>query len=226
MTELPLPELDDRPLTLVSETLPVRGPDDDDDAEPELTGRLRLGGPLSVPLTASDLADLDGRKFLTAEAGTYDYRLTHLALTVLSDDEAPFESVTLTAELTCDRGEAIAWSMAPDRVTDTAQLTDRYQFGPQLSLLGIDASLGSVERVRVRQSSELLVEALRPLRSDPAWSIRRGRDTPAAGAYRFVMVVRSPSGGTVHTGITVAARVRRKRLFGYRLEDPVEIDLT
>ncbi|WIM99409.1 hypothetical protein ACTOB_003060 [Actinoplanes oblitus] len=209
MPELSLPPLDQQPITLVPEPLDVRGPGDP--APGELAGRLFLGGPLAVPLTGG--------------ADGFAYRLTHLALTVIADDDAPFESVTLGVELTCDAGEAIAWSMAPDRVTDTAQLTDRFRFGPQLSLLGVEASLGSVERTRVRQGTELLVEALRPLRADPAWVIRRGRHTPAAGAYRFVMVVRSPAGGTVRTGITVTARVRRRRLFGYRTSEPVMVDL-
>ncbi|GAA4603775.1 hypothetical protein BJY16_004739 [Actinoplanes octamycinicus] len=223
MPELVLPHLERQPITLLREPVEVRGPGEP--AGPaELSGRLFLGGPLAVPLGPGDLDD-DGRMFLAAEAGAFDYRLTHLALTVTGDDDAPFASVTLGVALTCDDGEAVAWSMAPDRVTDTAQLTDRFRFGPQLSLLGVEASLGSVERTRVRQGSEPLVEALRPLRADPAWIIRRGRHTPVAGAYRFVMVVRSPAGAAVRTGITVTARVRRRRLFGYRTGEPVTVDL-
>ncbi|MFI5492314.1 hypothetical protein [Actinoplanes sp. NPDC051859] len=224
MTALTVPELDGQPLTLIPEEPASRG--SEQEADPELlAGRISLGGPLSVLLTEDGIGDADGKVFLKAEAGAYDYRLMHLSLTVTDAAEAPFETITLAVTLSSGGGPVVAWSMAPERIVDTAHLTRSYKLGPQLSIAGVDASLGGIEGSRSRESAEVLVEALRPLRADPAWLIRRGGQVPVRGLYRFAMVVRAPHGRQVETEIVVSAAVRQRRLFGYRLARPVVVPL-
>ncbi|MEV4516107.1 hypothetical protein AB0K00_44995 [Dactylosporangium sp. NPDC049525] len=226
MLELDLPDLAAVPLPLVDDDTVVRGPDD---VPPEPPRRLFLGGPLAVPLTAATVGeDRDLRAFVEQDGEQHRYHLVHLAFTATAGpDEPPLQSAELHLRLSNDAGvaPAVAWSMAPERVVDPAQLTTKYALGPKLGLLGVDATLGSVERTTASPSSQVFLEALRLLRSDPAWRFQRTPGLAIDGSWRLVLVVRAPRGVTTHLSVTARATVRRGRLFGFRTPDLPEAGL-
>lgn len=222
MMEIQLPELDEQPLDLVPESTtrtfsqqPCAGP------STALAGRLRLGGPVAIPISAAYAAnDAELRAFVAREAGRYRYHLVHLALTAASERGDPrLERVTVQLALSAADGaaEPIAWSMTPARVTDVSQLSLTWRLGPQVKLVGVEAGLGSVERTSSRAGTQFYLEALNELRADPVWELRRTRGLEIRGGHRLGLVVRTAAGagtridGAVHATVALGGRPLRGR---------------
>lgn len=228
MTDIDLPRLEPRPLTLVPEQVAVRGPDDAEDVD--LGSRILLGGPVSIPITAADVQDDPALvSFLQAQAGTHRYYRVHLELTFeAADGEPPFEAAEVEMSLSTTRqGSAppIAWSMAPRRLTTDAATTRTWRLGPELTFAEFTGSLGHVEGSTSRTSSAVYLEALRVLRSDPGWQFRRTADRELTGAHQLIAVVRGPHDASVHAAVAVTATVRTRRLFRFRSEPVTPIVL-
>jgi hypothetical protein len=186
-----------------------------------LDGRIRLGEPISVPVSTEFTKDDAAlRTFVEQEAARYAYHLVHLAITAVSESgQAQFESLSVALRLSATQPAPapVAWSMTPLRVTDVAQLTTTFHLGPQLKLFNVEAELGAVDHEVARPSTQIYLEALNELRNDPTWALRRTRDMKIRGTHRLALVVRAPVGvesridGSVHATVVRGARLWRER---------------
>lgn len=215
------PELEWRSVPMGLDEAVVRGGDDDHGGA-DLGERVRIGGPLAVPVRPEDVEG-DLRTFVAAEAGRHTYHLTHVALSLICDRGDPkFESATLSLLLSATGGaapEPVAWSMLPQRVTEEESVTTNFRFGPELTLEPVGLSLGSVERSGTRTSARLAVEARGLLRSDPSWRLTDTPRNPIAGIHRLVLVVRGAAGAVPQAVVGVRATVRERRVLRYRSRD-------
>ncbi|MFC0599240.1 hypothetical protein [Streptomyces palmae] len=236
MIDVILPELPERELTLAAEeSPPATAP-----PVPPLTGRLRFGGPLALPVTGG-LVDGDPElaDFLAQHADAAEHHLVHLTLSCAQDTAGPAlhtvnVDLTLTAEHPAAAATAppvprapsgaapapVAWSMAPQRLDGGTEHAGggagTVRLGPRLSLVDGHAA----PRARV------CLEALRELRSEPGWEIRRTEDRPIGGTYRLALVVRAPRGALCRVHVEVGASVRNGRQrHRYRQRIPGPLDL-
>jgi hypothetical protein len=221
--ELPTRPLVMQPLSVVRDG--TADPSPEPDPATALSGRLRLGGPVSVPISAAFAADDPAlRAFIEHEAKTYSYHLVHVALTAVSEPgQDRFERLGIVLNLTSvlnpaaaegtegavPEAKPIAWSMAPMRVTDTSQLTTTLHLGPQLKLFGVEAELGSVERSRTSSDAQVYLEALNELREDPGWELHRTRSMAIRGSHRLALVLRLPADASTRMDATVYATLAR-----------------
>ncbi|MBL1116366.1 hypothetical protein JK364_28810 [Streptomyces sp. 110] len=220
MIDVILPELPERELALLSEETPQP-------SGPRLAGRVVLGGPVALPVTA-DLVGPDPEllDFLRTEADNAVYYLVHLSVTCARDAPDPaLHSINLDIGLTAEpvrRGTAVfqpvAWSMTPRQLTaEVTAPAPAAHLGPRLGFQdGGDTALG--ERV--------CLEARRELRSDPGWEIRHTSAVRIGGTYRLAMVVRAPRGAVSRAAVAVGATVREGHTlhrFREELEEPLRL---
>lgn len=208
---------------------PTRGPGHGPAEEPAaLAGRLRLGGPHSVRLTPEELAaDRELARYAQEQAALYEHHLVRLSLTFVPQEGGPrlkFANVALS--LTSDWGpKPVAHSMDPFRLTDPVQVTRVRRLGPQLSLLGADASLGELERTVGYTTNQPFVQALDLGGSTPAWDFRPTTATELTGTYPLSLVVRCGAGTDTELKCTVTAGVEKPllRRFSRELPDPLRL---
>ncbi|WP_275560270.1 hypothetical protein [Streptomyces sp. 5-6(2022)] len=220
MIDVILPELPERELALLSEETPQP-------SGPRLAGRVVLGGPVALPVTA-DLVGPDPEllDFLRTEADNAVYHLVHLSVTCARDAPDPaLHSVNLDLSLTAEpvrRGttvfQPVAWSMTPRQLTtEVTAPAPAAHLGPRLGFQdGGGTALG--ERV--------CLEARRELRSDPGWEIRHTSAVRIGGTYRLAMVVRAPRGAVSRAAVAVGATVREGHTlhrFREELEEPLRL---
>ncbi|MCX5376138.1 hypothetical protein [Streptomyces sp. NBC_00091] len=110
--------------------------------------------------------------------------------------------------------------MSPYRVSDVSQVQKSWRLGPQLSLLGTDASIGEIGRTTSQAEHQLFLQALRPLRSDPAWEFRRTRTNELEGSHLLRLVVRTAYGTATGISCAITARAKTPLLRRYRKELP------
>jgi len=225
MMEISPPELSEVPLAMVLGTVDRDTEPSPPDPASALDGRLRLGGPVSVPVTTAYTADNpELQMFVEQEAAQYRYHLVHLALTATSEpDHDRFERVLIQLDLSGDGPEApIAWSMTPDRVDGEAQLSTKWHLGPHLKLFDV-----SVEHTETRAGGARYLEALYVLRSDPAWELHSIRGREISGIHRLTLVVRSPIASTTRIdGSVQATLVRGRRPWRARAGLPAPLTLS
>lgn len=227
MIQVDVPELVERPLSFIPDSR-TRGwtpagrrpmPRPAVPSPAALAGRIKLGGPVCVPVTDSYVdKDADLRAFLAQEALRFTYHLVHLSLSCAPEPQKPrLEWVEVQLMLTSsDHAEpAIAWSMTPLRITDPAEVTSSWQLGPQLKLLGVEATLGKLDRSRTNHQAEVYLEGRNELRYDPVWELRRTRTMALRGSHRMIMVVRAARGSTTTisgtvSGATVSGSILRR----------------
>ncbi|MGV9848001.1 hypothetical protein ACWDWU_04250 [Streptomyces sp. NPDC003442] len=220
MIDVILPELPERELALLSEETPQP-------SGPRLAGRVVLGGPVALPVTADLIGpDPELLDFLRTEADNAVYHLVHLSVTCARDAPDPaLHSINLDIGLTAEpvrRGTAVfqpvAWSMTPRQLTaEVTAPAPAAHLGPRLGFQdGGDTALG--ERV--------CLEARRELRSDPGWEIRHTSAVRIGGTYRLAMVVRAPRGAVSRAAVAVGATVREGHTlhrFREELEEPLRL---
>ncbi|WP_433372097.1 hypothetical protein ACQPZX_48780 [Actinoplanes sp. CA-142083] len=221
MTEISPPALDAGPLQLDLESTVVRGSDGVLPEPPDLSGRVFLGGPVSMPITADSAGDPGLAAWLKSQQDRYAFWRLHLEATFQTrDGEPPFESATVQLALASPDGSGeapITWSMAPRRLTDDVEVVRRWQLGPELGLADVTATVGSVGGETKSRQSAIYLEAVRLLRPDAGWEFRRTKQRPLAGLPEPLMaIVRAPAGGTVQLVVSVRATVRERQLFRYR----------
>ncbi|MEU8650589.1 hypothetical protein [Streptomyces sp. NPDC048737] len=230
MIELADPLLTTHDIVLTADD-PVRGeePSPSGPGEPDaLAGRIRLAGPHAVRLTPTELAaDQDLALYAREQAALYDYYLVRLSVTFVPQSRGPklkFANVAL--DLTSSWGpKPVAHAMDPVRLTDPVQIERVRRLGPQLSLLGADASLGEVSRSVGYTTNQPLVQALHVGGSTPAWDFRPTTATELSGAYPLCLVVRSGAGAETQLRCTVRAGVEAPllRRFSRELPDPLHL---
>lgn len=197
--------------------------------EPEaLAGRLRLGGPHSVRLTPDELsADPELARYAEEQAALYEHHLVRLSLTFVPQaGGARLKFANVALHLTSDWGpKPVAHSMDPIRLTDPVQIERVRRLGPQLSLLGADASLGELTRTVGYTTNQPLVQALDLGGSTPAWDFRPTMATQLTGTYPLSLVVRCGAGTDTELRCTVTAGVEKPllRRFSRELPDPLRL---
>ncbi|UQA33222.1 hypothetical protein [Streptomyces sp. HNA39] len=230
MIELTDPRLTTYDIVLNADD-PTRGPGQGsaDAREPAaLAGRLRLGGPHALRLTPEELAaDPELARYAEEQAALYEHHLVRLALTFVPQTSGlriKFANVSL--QLTSGWGpKPIAHSMDPIRLTDPVQIERVRRLGPQLSLLGADASLGEISRTVGYTTNQPLVQALDLGGSSPAWDFRPTTATELSGTYPLSLVVRCGAGADTELKCTVTAGVEKPllRRFSRELPDPLQL---
>ncbi|WP_329540578.1 hypothetical protein [Streptomyces sp. NBC_01358] len=210
---------------------PARGPEQGpaEVREPAaLAGRLRLGGPHSVRLTPEELApDPELARYAKEQAALYEHYLVRLSITFVPQAGGPrirFANVAL--QLTSGWGpKPVAHSMDPIRLTDPVQIERVRRLGPQLSLLGADASLGEMTRTVGYTTNQPFVQALDLGGSTPAWDFRPTDATELSGAHPLSLVVRCGAGTETELRCTVTAGVEKPllRRFSRELPDPLRL---
>jgi hypothetical protein len=228
MIDVILPGLPERELALVSEEtsrpsghVPPRPAD-----APTLAGRVVLGGPVSVPVTAELVGrDPELTAHLEAEANRADYHLLHLSVTCARNAPDPaLHTVNLDLTLSADPPEdgaaafpPVAWSMTPRQLTEEAGEAVPARLGARLEFVGADHTAPG-ERV--------CLESRRELRSDPGWEIRQTSTVPIGGTYRLAVVVRAPRGAVCRAAVAVGATVREGHTlhrFREEMPDPLRL---
>ncbi|MFJ7590762.1 hypothetical protein ACIQZO_25940 [Streptomyces sp. NPDC097617] len=216
MIEFDDPQLPEQDLVLLPDEA-LRGDEhpgagQNPDAPPPLRGRVRLGGPLAQRLTHDQLAgDPDLADYVTAQAGMYEYYLVRLSLTFAPTPQRPrleFAHLALDLSAKPETPPPVAHSMDPMRLTDAVQVTQTRRLGPQLSLLGADASLGEVGRSQEFTTHQPFAQALGLHESTPGWEFRRTVATELTGCHVLRLVIRTAAGSVTDLGCTVTAGVK------------------
>lgn len=195
-----------------------------------LAGRVFLGGPLVHRLTPQFLAaDVELSRYVEEQSHQYSYFLVHLSLSFTPVPEHPrltSAAVELRLSSTVNAPEPIALSMSPHRVTDTTQVQKVWRLGPQLSLVGVDASIGEVGKTVDFTEQEIFLQALRPLRSDPAWEFRRTRASELVGSHHLALVIRTARDAATGLSciVTAGAKTPLLRRFRKELPNPVRLE--
>ncbi|MBG0562554.1 hypothetical protein [Actinoplanes aureus] len=221
MTPLTAPALEAQPLDLDLEATTVRGKDEEVSDSPDLSGRVFLGGPVSLPITAADADDAGLVRWLKAQEQRYRFWRMHLEVTFQTrDGDPPFEAAAVQLDLASRQEHAdppITWSMAPRLLSDDVEVVRRWQLGPELGLADVTANVGNIGRERRTTEGAVYLEAVRLLRPDAAWEFRRTKQRPLSGLPEpLVAIVRAPVGHSVQAVVSVRATVRERQLFRYR----------
>ncbi|MEU4598684.1 hypothetical protein [Nocardia sp. NPDC023988] len=230
MIELPEDVLPTQDLVLLPDDS-TRGADDGERPQP-LSGRIALNGPGIRRLNATVLG-LQSRELLISELETdqYDYYLVWVSVTFLPVyNRAPLEFTRISLSLKSEPEfpNPIAHAMAPMRVLDPVEISQVRRFGPQLSILGADASLGEIGKTIKYTSSQPYVEALGLQGAVPAWEFRRTRSHDLFGCHRLDLVVRTAAGAITDANFTVTAGVKMPilRRFTRQLPNPLRLEAT
>lgn len=229
MIDLPCPDLPEQSLTLASAD-PDRGERGGSDGPvPPLQGRISIGGPLAMPVTAGLLAgDPQAQAFFAIESARASFHLVHLSVT-FEDGPPPPALEWATVELALSNASSavqpVAWSMMPHRVTDTHELQRSFTLGPQLKFLGVEAKAGEVSMAAKEQRTKVFLEALRDLQSVPKWRFTRTSNMPLRGAHRLIMVIRAERDSMTGVSTTVRAATRGNLLRRYATELPDPLTL-
>ncbi|WP_162833220.1 hypothetical protein [Streptomyces sp. CB09001] len=175
--------------------------------------------------------DPDLSEYLTGQADTCDYHLVHLSLTFAPTPQRPrleFAHLALNFSAKPEFPPPLAHSMDPMRLTDAVQVTRTRRLGPQLSLLGADASLGEVGRHQEYTSHQPFAQALGLHGPTPGWEFRRTIATELTGCHALRMVVRTTVGSVTDLACTVTAGVKIPLLRRYTrtLPHPLRLDAT
>ncbi|MDH2426837.1 hypothetical protein [Sphaerisporangium sp. TRM90804] len=170
------------------------------------------------------------RGYIEQEAEHHRYHEVHLSVTFSDPGWGPaLHSVTLRATLIAATGSAeqpIAWSMAPARIEDPAQRNVQFEIKPQLKVAGVEASIGALTGSLPKTGTPFLL-ALRELRSDPRWELKRTRNLPLDGTQRLVLVVRAPKEADTTMAVEVKASTKSSILRRYRaLPTPLRLSAT
>ncbi|MEV0978790.1 hypothetical protein [Streptomyces sp. NPDC049915] len=230
MLELADPALEPRELVLLPDEA-LRG-EPGEGASPPLAGRILVGGPHVLQLTPAELGtDPELARFAQAEAGLSAYYLIRLAVTFAPQPRRPrLEFAHVALELSAKPADPAprVHAMDPVRVTDPVQTSRTLRLGPQLSLMGTDASLGELERSVAFTAHHPLVEALGLYSNAPAWEFRRTPAHELSGCHPLRLIVRAPADAVTEVSVTVSAgaKIPLLRRFTRRLPNPLRLETT
>lgn len=182
---------------------PVAGP---------LPGRLLLGRPVRVRLTAERARDPALQTFIEGHAGRHDFTLVHLGCTFRPAEDEPFARASLQVRLSRANGsdggsEPIAWSMWPLRESEVLDDSTTTEIGAEAKVF-----TAKVQRTVAVKRRDVWLEALGELRSDPGWEFTRTPRIPISGSYRLILVVMSDAGAAFGGQVDVTASVERRLL--------------
>ena len=183
------------------------------------TAAIELTTPLVTPITEGLTADdPELAAFWKAEHGRFRYDYVTFRAAFLTPDDARFTRAWIEVRLAGVGGGAgegaIAWSLSPNRVADTAKLKDTGKLGVDFKFL--KAEMGGEQETTVESC---FLRAEREHTSDPYWEFRRTDATPLEGTYRLHLVVRTPSALPVDGTVTARAVFDRRSFLIFRQSD-------
>lgn len=218
---LALPELRDHDfeLGLDRPSITVKGVGDPVPPEADLTARLRIGGPLVVPISESDVAgDPDLLALMRYETASHRFHAVHVACTFTPQGDERFIRAWVGFELTSDEGEApIAWSMTPDKLTHPLKLTGSVELGADVKFVGMK-STGTQER----EIDEAYLVAINLLRADPTWEFSATPSQPLDVSQRLSLIVQRRANLTGRGKLRLRALVQRRHFKAF----PYDVSLT
>jgi hypothetical protein len=183
---------------------------------------LRFGGPLAIPLRASDVAKHDPlAAFIAAEASRWRYTLVHASISFPVDAGWPrLETARLQYSLSEDRDEqsVVAWSLWPAIRSSEYETETELAVGPSVKLHGADLTLGGYRHAQRRLSKDVFLLAAGELTNMPEWQFRRRRGQSLHGSQRLVMIVRSALGAKVILRVKIDGKLRQRRLTKRRID--------
>jgi hypothetical protein len=175
-----------------------------------LKGRVTLGVPAVVRLSAALVKD-DGvtaefRRQLKDDA----FYFVQLACTFHRNERTPFAEawlrVNLRPESSAPSPGAIAWSMRPERVEDTQEITNSVELSSQFKLMPISQKLKMGDKVKTAVR-RVQVAANGLMESTPYWHFRRIDASELEGAMQMGLVVKAPRSVPVSANIELRAMV-------------------
>lgn len=208
--EMPDPPMQD--LVLEPKADYFRGVAPEPETREPLHHRISVGGPVHRRIDTDSTDDTELRRFLEDAAADWDFYLLHLTCTLQPAAEEPFTEALIELDLghADSAGAPIAWSMHPDRLVDTVEISRTVSLGPTLKILGVGVNLTG-EQQRKATKREIFLEAMYELESTPSWGLYRTSSSELRGLFRFHLVVRAPKHSMVIGTTSVEAKVRRRR---------------
>ena len=175
----------------------------------QLDGRIAVGQPHVRQLTAADAgADEELARFIDAEAARWDYFLTALSCTFVSDGNEQLTEAWLRITLTSsgDSNDApVGYSMDP-------LVLDEIRALPYTVKLVVPCVIHSEISVQgERTKRDVAVRALYEGTSNPAWVFSETSTKPLYGVQRLRLVVRVPAAKPANGSVEVGAKVRHRR---------------
>lgn len=212
MIAIEMPDPPTQDLVLTPKADEFRGIAPAPEAREPLRHRISIGGPVHRRIDADSTDDTELRLFLEEEAADWDFYLLHLTCTLQPAAEEPFTEALIELDLADadGTGAPIAWSMHPDRMVDTVEVSRTVSLGPTLKILGVGVNLTSQQQ-RTATRREIFVEAMYELESTPSWGLYRTSSSELRGLFRFHLVVRAPKRSMVSGTTSVQAKVQRRR---------------
>jgi len=197
-----------------------------------LSGRLLLGAPVAIALTAEAASnDKETADFLKARAAQSDFYLVTMACSFQPKEDEPFEKAWLHVNLDRADGDKdprpAAYSMRPLKTSKEVKQSRSVKLGADLKILDVGFE-GGVEQGTERSKEEVFVQAYGELTAAPFWEFRGGKEAPLDGSYRLALVVDVPKSVKAQVAVNLEATVRHTflRLIPYRSDFDGQESLT
>lgn len=132
-------------------------------------------------------------------------------------DGAPITKATLAVRLSSAGGEAVVWSMSPERLATPVKHSRTVSLGPTVNLLGSSLEAVQVGRTREYEASEPYLTAAGAGEPTAEWYFTRTAAVDLSGQHDLTLVGRAPAGQQVCVDIGLQAQVRHLKTFRGRL---------
>jgi len=175
----------------------------------DLNDAIKIGKPICMTLDENIIDDPDLKILLKNELDKADYYIVYMACSF----KPPVDHHFINAWFTVDLNESnlsedkapIAWSMMPEKLSSTEEITQKIGVDSKLKIF----SLG-VEQEITSKKDEVHVEASGFLDTLAEWEINETSNRPISNAYKFELVVRVPSGIKAKGEISLTASIEKK----------------
>lgn len=162
-------------------------------------GSVGLSTPMVLPITEKLIGgDAELAAFWSAEQGKfrYDYVAFRCAF---EPGPRPFEKAYVEVRLE-PAGGPVAWSMAPQEVSDKQKLVEKVSLKSDFKVVG-----SGIENSLETETKSWLLRA-RTANAVPYWEFRPTASSAIDGEYKLVLVTRTPAAQAASGRITVKAQ--------------------
>jgi hypothetical protein len=179
-----------------------------------LTGRLSLGEPLIVPLTADQaVKDKAISDFFAAQANAYQFFLVRLACSFSLNASEPITRAWVVAGFTrqgrhTDTSAKVI-AMDPKSVVDIADIKRNVEGSVKIEYAGASISFGGT-RGRQAPESELFIAAVGLGKERVAWEFQETSRMKIGGAFAFDMIVQAPVDKRIDGSLEATVEIRKK----------------
>ena len=183
-----------------------------------LTGRVRFGGPVVVPIDGTyhpENAELQA--YLKAKAGSLRFALTLMSVT-FPFGVPPLVTASVEVSLRDDTetGQTLAYSVFPVNKTSARDVSHGFTLQPDLTIFGTGGSIGGVTNSTVEHGTSAYLIGGPELSPCPAWRFRRTDAQDIEGTTGLVMVVQVPAGRTGSLSVSLLASIEERFRFAKR----------